>query len=1810
MATFETNPLITIVLMYSSFYTTSTKQTFLVKRFLKVSIHFLFLLFFSLHINAQKTIGTLRLKSGEISIKENISDLGVKQEIQKGKWGTTIYAVIVFDKKPSLAQITRLKNSGVELLHYLPEYAYQVRFKTSPSILLLKDIGIKSIVQLPDYAKYGKEISVQINQPIPQESVIRISLLLLPGVKLNEALPVLNQIGFVLTNRQFVNQGLLGGTIAKKRITDLATLPFVAFINSARFEPQTLNHRERGASGLTALTSTQGATRQLTGQGVTVGVGDNADPTSHIDNITNLINRSPAFIPGSTHGTHVASILTGDGIVEERITGVAPGTFIISDYFDFIISKTPLYMSDYGMTLTNNSYFNGANNCPGNGVYNELSAYVDEQLYNNPYLQHVFAAGNDGTLTCAPFLNSFATIKSGYQTAKNVLSVGNFDIFSTSALYVGSSRGPVSDGRIKPEILASGNAVAGASINNAYTNNIGTSASAPFVAGIYALLTQSYKQLNGGNPKSGLVKAILCNTATDKGNAGPDYKHGFGLVNPQRAIAAVEQNRFYTNTVNMGGNHTQVIAVPAGTKQLKVMLYWHDKEGSPINPFALENDLDIKVTDGVVFNPLILNPAPGSVDNAAVQGVDRINNIEQVIINNPGASVLINVNGFNVTGAQEFFISYDFVQPELVLLYPYGGEHFVTRSSSGRDEMIAWEANDNSTDTYKLEYSVNDGFTWIDIVNNIPANQFRYIWSVPDGEAQKAKVRIKRTGGVTYSTSVGNFVISSLPVLTVSAPCEGYVNLSWPAVGGATDYQVMQLINGSLLTIATTSSLSYLVPGLDRNSTYWFSIRPRLTDTLARRSDAKRIIPVFSTPCTTALYDSDLKIDTLLAPANGRKNTSTTLSATQQITIRIKNLDDNVSSNNYTISYQVNAGPVVNEVPATVIAAGATTDYTFTATYNFSNVNTYNIRVFVKQTGDLRIENDEKSYIIRLVENLPVAVNFIENFEGTGNDEYRRNSFALSSLDRFDYENNNPNGRMRTFLNAGASINGNRSVFLDAAQFLGTNANNKLYATFNMNNIAALPGLRFDFKFRNQGQLRSPSTGVWMRGSDGNPWVQVYNLTANQGRLGEVKQPSIDINEVMANAGQTLTSSFQVRFDQEGMISANNAAYDAGVPDFDDGFTFDDIRIVAANNDLKATAILAPATFNCGATNTAVTIRVKNTTGTTYNNVPVFYRIDNGSAVAGIITTLTANSTFDYTFPITVNLSVYKSYDVDAWVQLAGDDYALNDSITNQVVHNSPVVSSFPYLEKFESGNGNYFSTDVYATWEWGEISAAAKPILIRAANGQKAWFTALNGAYKQNEFSYLYSPCFNLSSLTNPVFSFAHISQQQDNFDNHTIEYTTDNGITWIRMGVQGQGTNWFTDATQIWRTTYSRWHVSSIDIPTTAASVRFRFLFTSDQLTSREGIGIDNIHIFEKETVYTGADVININQNITATSNWFDFKSGGTIVASINPLGQNLGSTNVSVYINTAAVRNQNNQYYLDRNIVINPANTLTDSVAVRFYFTEQEVMALLSASGCGTCTKFRDAFIAGITKYSQIGEENGTLSDNTTGNYKFILPANVLVVPYNNGYYAEFKVRSFSEFWINGGGPNLNLPLPVTLVNFTGTKRSTHVDLKWQTETESNSNRFEIERRIDNETQYVNIGSVAAAGNSVQTIQYTYTDENVLNKGRKFYYRLKMVDEDGKFAYSNIVTISSAATEIFVEGVYNNTANTLQIISGNQFSVKQITIRILNTAGQTVLTQQLPYTDARIDVSKLSAGIYFIEIKNANGVETYLQKFVRNN
>src|ERR1044071_7395873 len=93
-------------------------------------------------------------------------------------------------------------------------------------------------------------------------------------------------------------------------------------------------------------------------------------------------------------------------------------------------------------------------------------------------------------------------------------------------------------------------------------------------------------------------------------------------------------------------------------------------------------------------------------------------------------------------------------------------------------------------------------------------------------------------------------------------------------------------------------------------------------------------------------------------------------------------------------------------------------------------------------------------------------------------------------------------------------------------------------------------------------------------------------------------------------------------------------------------------------------------------------------------------------------------------------------------------------------------------------------------------------------------------------------------------------------------------------------------------------------------------------------------------------------------------------------------------------------------------------------------------------------------GVSKYSDANDanENGTITDDNSGNWLFIDAAHTKKVPFDKGYYAEFKVKNFSEFWLNNGGLSGNQSLPVKLISFTAKKTSgTNVLTEWVTASE---------------------------------------------------------------------------------------------------------------------------------------------------------------
>ena len=233
---------------------------------------------------------------------------------------------------------------------------------------------------------------------------------------------------------------------------------------------------------------------------------------------------------------------------------MAPQATIISQYFSDILVNAPTYITDNDLVLTNNSYTEYNSACIYDGEYDAYANYIDAQLIAYPELLHVFAAGNDGQLHCTPYPAPYRTIKSGFQCAKNILTVGNLNN-ANSTIYFQSSSGPVDDGRIKPEIVAGGTSIISTLPNNAYGTMTGTSMAAPTVTGTLALLYQRYRQLHGGaDPSAALIKAVACNGANDLGNPGPDFIYGFGMLNARAAVEAIEGNHYFTGTLSNNGN--------------------------------------------------------------------------------------------------------------------------------------------------------------------------------------------------------------------------------------------------------------------------------------------------------------------------------------------------------------------------------------------------------------------------------------------------------------------------------------------------------------------------------------------------------------------------------------------------------------------------------------------------------------------------------------------------------------------------------------------------------------------------------------------------------------------------------------------------------------------------------------------------------------------------------------------------------------------------------------------------------------------------------------------------------------------------------------------------------------------------------------------------------------------------------------------------------------------------------------------------------------------------------------------------------
>lgn len=371
--------------------------------------------------------------------------------------------------------------------------------------------------------------------------------------------------------------------------------------------------------------------------------------------------------------------------------------------------------------------------------------------------------------------------------------------------------------------------------------------------------------------------------------------------------------------------------------------------------------------------------------------------------------------------------------------------------------------------------------------------------------------------------------------------------------------------------------------------------------------------------------------------------------------------------------------------------------------------------------------------------------------------------------------------------------------------------------------------------------------------------------------------------------------------------------------------------------------------------------------------------------------------------------------------------------------------------------------------------------------------------------------------------------------------------------------------------------------------------------------------------------ADATMSENYCTDNNGWHHFYQGENIILSLKG--------NLSNTVNPIATIRKNTTHYQDRTLShMHPAScangwspgeerfemarswnidytgTLAGNYTVRFYFDNTEKTSVQNIANT-----FANTYLACGYSYKY---GNWHWFKNANATYQAPLFEDILLTDFEEGNSANIHyvdLKNISTF--SGGSGGLILTplsaLPIELLYFTAQlTEQKQGQLNWATASEYNNNYFEIQRsnNASNEN-FESIGIVSSLGNSNSIQSYNFLDTNP-HTGVN-YYRLKQVDFDGTFTYSNIVAINVNMPSNFEAFYPNPTIDKVQYQFANN-SNEKVEIRISNALGQVVET----YTQAAqignniftISLENLPEGIYFITATHLQSNKVTTQSIIK--
>jgi hypothetical protein len=323
-------------------------------------------------------------------------------------------------------------------------------------------------------------------------------------------------------------------------------------------------------------------------------------------------------------------------------------------------------------------------------------------------------------------------------------------------------------------------------------------------------------------------------------------------------------------------------------------------------------------------------------------------------------------------------------------------------------------------------------------------------------------------------------------------------------------------------------------------------------------------------------------------------------------------------------------------------------------------------------------------------------------------------------------------------------------------------------------------------------------------------------------------------------------------------------------------------------------------------------------------------------------------------------------------------------------------------------------------------------------------------------------------------------------------------------------------------------------------------------------------------------------VGGQFTASTNTVDLKVvNSTAIAGGNDLGLDDISFNVcqsKIVVNGAAIATEGN--------TVSPTYTITDAsqtnTVYEWQVSRDAGITFTNISG-GTIT-----YVNGTATLNYaISNVSSDLSQvNANGNiYRLVVAASRIGLTTPDCHYFNDYTLVVAE----GGA------LPVNLTSFAGTYSNGIATLNWQTSQELNNDRFELYRSYDG-SSFELAATIAGAGTSYVPKSYSYQDR--INLDGNVYYKLKQIDIDGKFTFSNVIKLSSNANsesfKIYPNPVVNNFTATFGAPKAGM-----ATFLIRNSSGQTVYKKSLSIIkgDNAVSVSTMqfSTGMYYVNIVN---------------